>query len=122
MINRMRNGQAVMSIWRNWAYSMGAPILVILLSLVVSPSWLPVVAFGLEFLLFLLVRSNREAKLPTCFLTPFVMTRILFWSALVMAVISLLSSQGVIEGWFEVVNPDLPYIPILIIGPVGVII
>lgn len=122
MMNRMRNGQAIASMWRNWAYSMGAPTLVILLSLAVSPSWLPVVAFALEFLLFLLVRSNREAELPTCFLTPFVMTRILFWSALVMALISILSSRGVLAGWFELVNPDVPYIPILVIGPIGVIV
>ena len=122
MINRMRNGQAIASMWCNWAYSMGAPTLVILLSLVVSPSWLPIVAFGLEFLLFLLVRSNREAALPSCFLTPFVMTRILFWSALVMALISILGNRGVLARWFELVNPDVPYIPILIIGPIGVIV
>lgn len=122
MINRMRTGQAIASMWRSWALSIGARALLLLLSLAMPYEWLPVVAFALEVLLFLMVRANREASLPTCFLTPFVMTRILFWSAVVMTVISILGAHGVLARWFELVNPEVPYIPILILGPISVIV
>ena len=122
MKNRLRNGQAVRSLWRVWAFSMGAPILVIVLGLWISLAWLPVLAFLLEFILFLRIRINRNAELPTCYLMPFVMSRILFWSGLIMLIIDQLNVHGYSERWFELVNPNLPYIPILVLAPVTAVI
>lgn len=120
MIYRQRNGQAIRWLWRDWSVAMGAPVLVILLGLWLTPPWVAVSAFALELLLFLIVRNARTSLLPRGGLSVFVMTRILFWSGVIMTVISILCTRGLLEQWFELVNHDMPFIPVLVLGPVTV--
>lgn len=122
MKNRIRNGQAIRALWEGWMFSMGACCLIVLLSIWVSASWLPVVAFVLEGLLYYSVKSNRDSELPGCRLTNFVMTRILFWSGLIMLAIYFLDKFGISRGWFELYNPNVPYIPILVLAPMMTLI
>lgn len=117
-------GKAVTSLWLEWVMSVGALTAVIVMGLVVDKTWLPVVAFGLELILYIMIRRNREAKVPVCYLLPFVTTRILFWTGVTMVIINLMYSRGIILRIFdpETVNHSIPYITVLIIAPIAFVV
>lgn len=106
--------------WRGWVICSGAFIVLLVLSLWVSPLVLPLIAFTMQFVIFLFVRNNREASVPVCYLLPFVCTRCLFWSGVVMVLINLGYRYGWIEHFIDMstVNSKIPYITVLIIAPV----
>lgn len=120
MKRNIDNAWGIFSMWRGWVICSGAFIVLLVLSLWVSPLVLPLIAFTMQFVIFLFVRNNREASVPVCYLLPFVCTRCLFWSGVVMVLINL----GYRYGWWEhfidisTVNPKIPYITVLIIAPV----
>lgn len=116
---RMANGYGIFSLWLNWVMGVGALGLIIFMSPLISKLWLPLVAFTLEFLLFTLVRRNREARIPVCYLIPFIVTRALFWSASIMVIINILHIW-ILDGIFDpgLINPEIPFISTLIISPV----
>ncbi len=121
---RLDINSAITSLWKGWTMSVGSLTAVIACSLVVSKMWLPFVAYVLELAIFFLVRRNREARVPVCYLLPFITTRILFWSASIMVAINLLFTHGIILRIFapESLNHQIPYITVLIIAPVAFII
>ncbi len=99
----------------------GSLAAILLISPYMNKVWLPLILFTLELFLFSLIRRNREAQLPVCYLIPFICTRILFWSALVMVAINLLHINGFIYNFLDKAtsNPDIPYISILIVSPIA---
>lgn len=116
---RTANGYGIFSLWFNWVMAVGALCLIIFLSPLVSKLWLPLVAFLVERMLFALVRRNREARVPVCYLIPFVVTRTLFWSATIMVVINVLHNWAMDEIFEpELLNSEIPFISTLIISPV----
>lgn len=121
-MERMRNGQAFHSMWWNWAISAAMPTLIITLSLFVDSSWLPVASFAAMMVLYGIVRSRRYSNQAACSLVPFVMSRVMFWSGLIMLVIDQVSHRGFADQWFELYNPDVPYIPVLVTAPVTVVV
>ncbi len=118
------NAYGIFSMWATWAIGLGALIVVLFISPHVSKLWLPLVVFLIEFLLFVLVRFNRESRLPVCYLIPFVSTRILFWSVVIMVAINMMSNGGILSYLFdaESLNPEIPFVPVLIISPVSTIV
>lgn len=121
---RMANGYGIFSLWANWAMGVGSLIAILIISPIINKVWLPLVAFTLELFLYTLVRRNREAHLPVCYLIPFICTRVLFWSAVVMLVINMLHLN---EFFFAIVdeksvNPEIPFISVLIIAPITTIV
>ena len=121
---RMANGYGIFSLWMNWIMGVGSLVAVLLLSPHIDKMWLPLVVFMLEFILFTLVRHNREAKLPVCYLIPFICTRVLFWSAVVMVIINVLYINNIVIKIFDVnsINPEIPYISVLIVAPITFIV
>ncbi len=112
-------GHGILSLWINWVIGVGSLMLVVFLSPIMSKLWLPLVVFSLELLLFALIRRNRAARVPVCYLVPFVVTRSLFWSATIMVVINML------HVWFgddvfdpDLINMEIPFISTLIVFPV----
>lgn len=118
------NGKGIFLIWANWVLGLGAIVLTIALSLWVKASYLPFVAFGLEFGLFVLVKRNREARVPVCFLIPFVISRALFWSAVVMVIINIMYSGWFVDKIFDpgTINRQIPFIAQLILAPITLVI
>ncbi len=114
----------IWALWVSWACSVGAIVLVILLSLYISKFWLPLVALLFDLSISIYSRYKRANNGTQCFLIPHVCARILFWSALVMVVINLVYLEVIPLEWFEsgVVNRDIPYITSLITAPVTAII
>lgn len=98
--------------------------LLILLSLWIKPLYMPFVAYGLQLIAFTLIRLNRRRRLPVCYIYPFVISRVLFWSGTVMLVINILFSRWLVDKVFDpqTINPDIPFICTLIVWPITALI
>lgn len=116
--------RGILAMWTSWTLSAASIALVIVLSLYISKMWLPLVALGLEVVLLFFVRSGHRSDSPTCYLIPFVCSRILFCSALVMVVINMVYLKLMPDHMFEsgLINRDIPFITSLVIAPVSMIV
>ncbi len=121
---RMANGYGIFSLWANWIMGVGSLMAILLISPHIDKEWLPLVVFTLEFFLFALVRHNRVAQLPVCYLIPFICTRVLFWSAVIMVIINLLHVNDFMLEFADEknVNPEIPFISVLIVAPITFIV
>lgn len=117
---KIDNAKGIFIIWLSWITGTGALVLLIVLSLWVKPEYMPFVALGLDLALFSHIRRNRQNRIPTCLLVPFLCSRVLFWSALVMAAINLIYSNWIITYFFEpdTLNMQIPFIAQLIVAPI----
>lgn len=124
MERNIRNGKGIFLLWFAWTVSSGSLIALVTLSLYVPAAWLPIVAYILQVLLFTMIRRNRESRYPNCYLIPFIASRILFWSGTVMLALNLLMRYGVTGYLFtpEGINPDIPFITVLIVAPISMAI
>lgn len=118
------NSRGIFLMWFNWALSTGLLILVVVVSLWIKPIYLPLLALSFDFLLFLMIRRNRESRVPACYLIPFICSRVLFWSALTMALLNVLFKYKYMESHLNItdLNYEIPYITQLIIAPMTLII
>lgn len=117
-------GWGILQLWINWLIGSSALTLLVVLSLWVKPLYMPFVAFGLQFVLFVLIRRNREQRLPSCYILPFIVSRVLFWSGVVMVAINLVYSGTLVDLMFnpEQINREIPFICMLIVAPISTII
>lgn len=117
-------GLGIFRLWINWIIGSSALTLLVVLSLWVKPLFMPFIAFGLQFILFILIRRNRELRIPSCYVLPFVVSRVLFWSGVVMVVINLMYSDSFISLMFPSgnVNKEIPFICQLIVSPIATLI
>lgn len=124
MQQRLSNSKGIFLLWLNWVMGFGMITLLIVLSLWVRPIYMPFIAYGLQFVCFLLIRRNREKQLPVCYLFPFLVSRIMFWTGTVMLIINLLYSRWLVTTVFnpETINPDIPFITALIVSPITFLI
>lgn len=120
MKRNINNAWGIFSLWRGWVICSGTFIVMLMLSLVMSPLLLPFVAFALQGIIFYFVRRNREADVPVCYLLPFVATRSLFWSGVVMVIINFAYKYGWAGHFVDMstVNHEIPYIMVLILSPI----
>ena len=121
---RMANGYGIFSLWANWIIGVGSLMAILLISPHIDKMWLPLIVFTLEFFLFALVRRNREAHLPVCYLIPFICTRVLFWSAVVMVTINLFQVNDFMLKYVDKnnFNPEIPFISVLIVAPITFVV
>lgn len=117
---QLDNGRGLFLLWLNWIIATGAITLVVVCALWISEYWLPFLAFGLELILHGLVRKNNRSAFPVCYLIPFITTRVLLLSGIIMIVINLMHIKGLIHNFFdpETLNADIPYISLLIVAPI----
>lgn len=116
------NTWGILSLWYNWMISYGALTLLILLSLWIKPLIMPFVAFGLQLFIFARIRHNRSRRTPECYILPFIISRVLFWSGVAMVVINFIHVTGNAEHLFSAVNPSIPFITVLITAPLTTLI
>lgn len=121
---RQAYGWGILQLWLNWLLGYGALILLIILSLWIDPLHLPFIAFGMELILFFLIRRNREMMIPSCYIMPFIVSRVLFWTGIVMIVVNFLYSDAMLDLVFDrsQVNKSIPFICVLITSPIAAII
>lgn len=118
------NSQGIFYMWWDWVLSTALLQSVVVLSLWVKPIYLPLVAIGLDLILFLRIRFNRKARIPGCNLTPFICSRALMWTAIIMVIINLIYTKGVIGKLFsvETINHEIPFITQLILAPMTFVV
>lgn len=121
---RHNNASGIFALWQGWAVTIGSFMLLILGSLFIPKVWLPVVAFGLQVALFAATRQNRLGTSPSCYLLPFLASRVMFWSGIIMLIINLCYRYGLISYFSEpsYVNNDIPFITVLIVTPVATVV
>lgn len=121
---RLDNGHGMLLLWLNWVIATGSLTFLVIISLVVPPTMMPIIAFSLGLAVSFLVQRNRHARIPVCYLIPFITVRILFFSGVIMLIINFLYSKELINLLFdpETLNADIPFITMLIINPVAVVI
>lgn len=99
----------------------GSFAVLIVMGMLIPKFWLPIVAFLLEVFVWTFVRQNRESELPTCYKIPFMATRILFWTGVIMLLINYLYVKGWILRLYteEQINRENPFITLLILSTVS---
>ncbi|MCM1401836.1 MAG: hypothetical protein NC189_07450 [Bacteroides sp.] len=120
MEQRLNNGKGIFLLWLNWLLGSGMITLLALLSIWVRPLYMPFVAYGFQLFAFTLIRHNRTKRLPVCYVFPFVVSRVMFWSGTVMLIINLLFSRWLVDKVFDptTINPEIPFICTLIVWPI----
>ncbi len=121
---RAANAQGLFHLWFTWVLSVGLMMFAIFLSPIISEQLLPIIIILFEFILFILIRFNRESEHPICYRIPFIISRILLWSAAIMIAINIYYTKIVNAAELpdHIVNEDNLYITILIFAPVTVIV
>lgn len=109
-------------LWRSWAITSMIPVAALILSIFLKAVWLPIILFTSVLFLYPAIRQNNDTDAPVCMLMPFVTTRMLFWSAVVMVACNLLYANGFYDIWFVTYNVNHPYIPSLVIFPIGTVV
>lgn len=111
---------AIFDLWLNWVIAGGALILPILLSVYIRPLLIPLISLALAGGLLAYDRASLRSHTAVCPLILTIATRSLFYSALIMIVISLIYARGVI--WYlyddETINTAIPFVTLLIVAPV----
>lgn len=110
-----------MSMWLNWLYSAGSLIVALMLSKGFNPMLYSVAILLLSLFNYLIVRRSRFSNNAVCSVTPFYMSKALFYSALVMIFINMMHRYHYIDLVFadtRLVNPDIPFIPVMILFPI----
>lgn len=113
--------KSIVSLWVNWALSMGAVCLLIATAPVIKPKLVPVMALILEMVLVMF--SHRSRSNYSCMRLIYISEIILFFSAVLLAAIYLyvwVYGFGEITG--QPSNPDNPQLPVLVIAPVSLIV
>lgn len=116
--------KSVFALWSNWLVATGSLLAVPVLGLWISCTWLPLVVFAIEIGVYFLAHNQAEKSYAPCALIPFLATRILFWSGIIMVGINLLYSYRIVHRLFDpdLLNASIPYLPILIVAPVTALV
>ena len=109
---------ALTALWRDWTVAIAAPLALILLSYVLSAAWLPLVAFVLATILHTIYIQSMASTTTGCPLMPFTMSRIMLWCGIVMLIMAVCHHYGLFVNIFGHINPKVPYVPALVIGPI----
>ncbi|MCM1505005.1 MAG: hypothetical protein NC127_07400 [Muribaculum sp.] len=116
------NSNGINSLWVNWAESVGSLTLVIFCGFFFSKLWLPALVIALHLLM--VRRSHRVAadRQGTCNLLPFLVSRILFFSAVIMVGINLYYMEFINPQEYVVgtANRRIPYVTVLVVSSVSV--
>ena len=118
------NIEGIWLLWINWVLVAGALSALVVLSLWLSPVLMTLVAFGFQTMFYMIVRVNGRRQVPLCYLLPFLGTRIMFWTGLIMLAVNFLYSPWMIGRVFDMgsINVEIPFITVLIVSPVTLIV
>lgn len=113
----------IFGMWRNWAFPLAAIVIATLLGSVTSKPVMPIILFAEVFIIFRLIRRNRKRSSPFCFKIPYIIGVTLLWTGVLMVMFNMMGSIHAVHGWNgQPYNPKMPYFPMLIIGPVLLIV
>lgn len=116
----LTNETAIFGLWLNWAIAGGAISLPILLSVYIPPLFIPLISLALAVALLAYDRSSLRSHTAVCPLILTIATRSLFYSALIMVLISIIYARGFINYFYDddTLNMSIPFVTLLIVAPV----
>ena len=121
MPNRIKSHEnAIFSLWLNWVIAGTATYLPVLLSVYLPAMYTPIVSLLMVGVLIIYERSSMRSGTAVCSLIPTIALRSLFYSAIIMIIISIIYKRGYINYFYEPnsINPAIPYVTVLIKAPV----
>lgn len=104
----------------NWLISVGAVVVILLCAQFISKVFLPAAVLACQFALMRRARNGRDSKPGYCYLLPYLMSQVLFITAIIMVAINIYYMWFIPPEQFAdgSANRSIPYITILIIAPV----
>lgn len=119
--HHISNERAIFTLWLNWAISVGALALPEFTAIFVPRSWIPIITFGVMFLLILYRNTGVRFQSLSCERIQTVCVRTLCWSAVIMLIIGVIYARHIISLFYpdELLNMRIPYLTILVLGPVA---
>ena len=116
------NSNGINSLWVNWSLSAGALALVIFCGFLISKLWRPALVLGLQLLLLRRSRMLPQDKQGVCNLLPLLVSRILFFSAVIMVGINLYYMKFIDPQEYVIgtANRKIPYVTVLVVSTVTV--
>ncbi len=111
------------SLFNNWIFSVGCVALLVFLGQYIDKMLFPGLVLLFQFIL--MRRSHRQTeKALVCNLLPHVMSRVLFFSVIIMVLINFYYLKLIDPAEFDDgrANPYLPYITVLIVSPVSMVV
>lgn len=115
------NESAIFSLWLNWAVAVGALAIPEFVGLFVPKIWIPLITLGVMFMLILYRHTGGKFNASSCDLIQVICIRTLGISAVIMLIIAVIYARGYISAFYseDVINTDIPFLSILIEGPVA---
>lgn len=116
--------KAFIALWRSWALTAGFGTGLAVVSLWLPRLWFPLLAFTLGMILFGLVRHNRNAEHPRCYVLLYLGIYVQMWSGAIVAAIELWYSPSIFSGMpGHQLPPEVhSYIGALVVYPVALAI
>lgn len=73
----------------NWLISVGAVVVILFSAQFISKVFLPAVVLACQFVLMRRARAGRDSKKGYCYVLPFLMSRVLFVTVIIMVAINI---------------------------------
>ena len=118
---RISNESAIFSLWLNWAVAVGTLAIPEFVGLFIPKIWLPMVTLGLMLLLIIYRHSGMRYEAMSCNLIQSICLKTLGYSVVIMLIIAVAYVRGFVSIFYsdDVINLHIPYLTILILGPVA---
>lgn len=118
------NERAIFTLWLNWTIAVGALALPEFMAIFVPRSWIPLVTITVMILLIIYRNTGAKFRASSCDLIQSICVRTLCISAIIMVIIGILYARHFISFLYpdEQINAHIPYLTILILGPVATVI
>ena len=111
---------AIFSLWLNWVIAGSAIYLTTLLSVYLPAMYTPIISLLVVGALIVYERYSLRSGTSVCSLIPTIAMRSLFYSSIIMIIISIIYKRGYINYFYEPssINPAIPFVTVLIKAPV----
>ncbi|MCM1111196.1 MAG: hypothetical protein NC336_08310 [Clostridium sp.] len=112
------------AMWKGWVAPAFFVTLVAALSPWVGRTWLAVIAFASAMVIYTMVRRNRMASLPKCYVVPFLNIYVLGWGATFIAVLNVWYSPSLFPAHrlpAMLVGPTVPWLGAMTLYPLALL-
>lgn len=112
------NSNGINSLWVNWTLSVGSLALVVFCGFLISKLWLPALVLALQLIIVKRSRRMPLDKQGVCNLLPLLVSRVLFFSAVIMVGINLYYMKFIDPQEYVVgtANRQIPYVTVLVVA------
>ncbi|MCH5220816.1 MAG: hypothetical protein J1F05_00585 [Muribaculaceae bacterium] len=120
-VDRHRVDHLLVALWRNWAISVGALILPLILALFLPKIWIPFICLAEGYALISMMRADITSGVSSCSLIVRLTSRVLLITSIVMFGVVILCTDWLVPTviYLDLYNSEIPFITCLIVFPVA---